>query len=180
MTGSLFRSYVAGLDAMGLRAPVRAAVSARVQALMDTPPTHREWLGGNELAEIFRAVVGQRGIEGIRQLGYEATRLSTLQHLRPMIQATAALHGNTPDVLFSHLDALCKPFFRGLRFEYAAEGPRTGTLTMRSTYPMGVVQFAAWEGALRHIFEELKVKSGVLEPARVAPDGHSGTMRVRW
>jgi hypothetical protein len=180
VTGSLFRGYVAGLEAMGLKPTVRAAVSPKVQALIDTPPMHREWLGGDELGELFRAVYGLKGIEGIRQLGYEATRASTLKHLRPIIQTTLGLHGATPDVLFRHLDAICKPFFRGLSFAYAPEGPRAGTLTLRSTYPMGAVQYAAWEGSLRTLYDELRVPGGVVEPARIAPDGLSGTMRVRW
>jgi hypothetical protein len=180
ITGSLFRGYVAGLDAMGLRASVRAAVSPPVQALIDHPPMHRDWLDGTQLVEVFKAVIAQRGLEGIRQLGYEATRASTLNHLRPMIQTAMSLHGATPAGVFGQLNAICKPFFRGLSFEYAPEGPRSGTVTLRTRKPMGTVEFAAWEGALRSLYDELRTPGGVVEPALIAPDKLSGRMKVRW
>ena len=180
ITGSLFRGYVAGLDAMGLRASVRAAVSPPVQALIDHPPMHREWLDGTQLVEVFKAVIALRGLEGIRQLGYEATRASTLNHLRPMIHAALGIHGATPAGVFGQLNAICKPFFRGLSFEYEAENPRAGTITLRSRRAMGVVEFAAWEGALRTLYGELRTPGGVVGPAVIAPDRRSGRMKVRW
>jgi hypothetical protein len=180
ITGSLFRGYVAGLDAMGLRASVRAAVSPPIQALIDHPPMHREWLDGTQLVEVFKAVIAQRGLEGIRQLGYEATRASTLKHLRPMIHAAMGIHGATPADVFGQLNAICKPFFRGLSFEYAPEGPRSGAVTLHSRKAMGVVEFAAWEGSLRTLYDELRTPGGVVEPAVIAPDRLSGRMRVRW
>ena len=179
VTGSLFRSYVEALDVMGMRAAVRAAVSPRVQALIDQPPLHRDWLDGSEVREVFKALVDLRGLEGVRRLGSECMRASILQHLRPMLQATLGLHGRSPAVLFERLDTFAKPFFRGISFEYVAQGPREGVITLRSTYAMGPVQFAAWEGSLSALYDEVGAR-GVIEPATVAQDNLSGTMRVRW
>jgi hypothetical protein len=179
VTGSLFRSYVEALQTMGMRAAVRAAVSPRVQALIDQPPLHRDWLDGSEVREVFKALVDLRGLEGVRRLGYECMRASILQHLRPMIQTTLGLHGRSPAVLFARLDTLAKPFFRGISFEYSEAGPREGVILLRSTYPMGSVQFSAWEGSLSALYDEVGTP-GVIEPATVAEDHLSGTMRARW
>lgn len=179
ITGSLFRAYVAGLDALGVRAQVRGSVSPKVQQLIDQPPLHGTWLDGTELTEIFGVVMRLQGLEGIRRLGYEATRLSTAQLLRPLMRTALASGDGTPAAIFSSLDSICRPFFKGLRFEYTPAGPREGTLVLLSNYRMAPPSFAAWEGSLLIVFDECQLE-GSISPAAISEDGHTGTLQVRW
>lgn len=177
--GSLFHAYLAGLDALGLRAAVRAEVPPDVQRMMDAPPLHTAWLGGEELGHIFHAVIQLRGLEGMRQLGYEATRGSTGRLLKPILQTTMAMHGRSPAALFTHLGSICRPLFKGLEFSYAPESERSGTLTLRSAYRMNTASFAAWEGSLRILFDECGVP-GTIGASAISENGHVGTMKVSW
>jgi hypothetical protein len=179
INGALFRAYMAGLEALGLRREVRAQVSERVRQLMEQPPLHTAWLPGSELVEIFDAVVRERGLEGVRQLGYEATRRFTAKLLQPFMQSVRSVQAGGPEVLFRNTDTICRPLFRGLRFTYMPETPRSGTLELRSTYRMAAPAFAAWEGSLCIIFDECGVE-GTISPSSISADGRVGTMKVSW
>ncbi len=179
INGALFRAYLSGIEAMGLRREVRSRVSTPVQALMDQPPLPSAWLRGPELTELFTAVLHEQGLEGVRQLGYEATRRATLPLLKPHIDSVLSLHGHGPEVLMRHFDRLLQPFFRGMRFIWRPESPRSGTVEVRSTYEMTPTIAAAWEGSLLCFFEECGVQ-GSVAPSVLGTSGHVGTMKVSW
>jgi hypothetical protein len=179
-SGSTFRAYLNGLDALGLRPVVRLMVPEHVKRMMDTPPPPTAWVEGDELPLLFKAVVRVQGLEGMRALGYEATRGTTGRFLKPLMQMTLAKHGSSPAALFTHLDPLCRSLFEGLEFQYRPDGKRSGRLQVRSRYALGPASWAAWEGSLRILFEECGVSTGSISPSQIAEEGHLATMRVRW
>ncbi len=179
INGALFRAYLSGIEAMGLRPEVRSRVSPSVLALMERPPLPSAWLPGHELTELFSAVLHAQGLQGVRQLGYEATRRATLPLLKPDIDSVLSLHGRGPEVLLRHFDRLVQPFFRGMRFTWRPESPRSGTVEVRSTYEMTPTIAAAWEGSLLCCFEACGVQ-GSVAPSVLGTSGHVGTMKVSW
>lgn len=179
-SGNTFRAYLSGLEAMGLRAVVRAMVPARAQWMMDEPPLPTAWLEGDELPLILGAVMKLQGLEGLRTLGHAATRSPAARFLKPLIQLTLAKHGSNPGTLLTHLTSICRPFFEGLTFQFTPDGPRSGVLKIRSVMPLGTTSWTAWEGALRALFEECGVTTGVISPSAVAEEGRLATMRVHW
>ena len=179
-SGNTFRAYLSGLEELGLRAAVQAMVPARVQWLMDAPPLPAAWVEGDELPLIFNAVMKLRGLEGMRTLGYAATRSSSGRFLKPPIRQTLARHGNNPGTLFTHLTSICRPFFEGLTFLFTADGPRSGELKIRSATSLGAASWAGWEGALRILFDECGVPTGNIGPSTVSEDGRLASMQVRW
>ncbi|QSQ20667.1 hypothetical protein JY651_36350 [Pyxidicoccus parkwayensis] len=180
IAGGLFRAYVGAVDALGLRAQVYAGVPEDVRRLMDALPLHTTWLPGDELDHLFEAVARLRGLEGLRQLGFESTRTSTRRFLRPVMETTMALHGRSPTSLFTHLTSITRPFFKGLDFQYTPVSPSSGSLRLRSAYRMNAVSLAAWEGSLRMLFDACDVTTGAIGNAVISDDGHTGTFAVRW
>jgi hypothetical protein len=179
-SGNTFRAYLNGLDAMGLRPVVRLMVPEHVKRMMDTPPPPTAWVEGDELPLIFNAVVKVQGLEGMRSLGYEATRGTAGRFLKPLMQMTLTKHGGTPAALFANLSSLCRSLFQGLEFQYTPDGKRSGKLQIRSSYAMGAASWAAWEGSLRILFEECGVTTGSISPSQLREEGHVASMRVRW
>lgn len=179
-SGSTFRAYLSGLESMGLRSVVRTMVPARVQRMMDTPPLPTAWMEGDELSLLFNAVMKLQGLEGMRTLGYAAMSGSTGRYLKPLMQLTLTKHGRDPVTLFSTLTPICRPFFEGLTFHFAPDGPRSGVLKVRSVTPLGAASWAAWEGSLRILFEECGVSTGLISPSLTTEQGRVATMRVRW
>ena len=179
-TGSLFHSYLAGLDLLGLRAEVRQRVPPTVAKLMDAPPLHSAWVDIDAVAPLLQTVLSLKGRESVRRLGYEATRSTTLKYLKPQMQTLTLMSGKDPAALFAALDSLCRPFFAGLSFRWTRESPRSGTLELRSTYSLDTATFAAWEGTLLLLFDECSVTTGTISPAAISEKGHVGTMRVQW
>ncbi|MBZ4419831.1 hypothetical protein [Myxococcus sp. RHSTA-1-4] len=177
---SLFRSYLAGLDALGLRAEVHRRVPPAVARLMDAPPLHTAWVEIDAVAPLLQVVFSLKGREGVRHLGYEATRSSTLKFLKPQMQTIISMGGRDPATLFAALDSLCRPFFTGLSFRWTRESPRSGMLELRSTYAMETTSFAAWEGTLMLLFDECGVSTGTISPAVITEGGRVGAMRVQW
>lgn len=179
-SGHIVRAYLSGLEAMGLRAKVHDMVPARVQRMMDMPPLPSSWLEGDELPLIFSAVMKLQGLEGMRTLGYAATSSPSGRFLKPLMRATLAKHGGNPSVLFAHLTSICRPFFEGLTFYFTPDGPRSGELKIRSARPLGSSSWAVWEGALRVLFDECNLATGVISPSSVAEEGRLAAMKVRW
>ncbi|NMO17866.1 hypothetical protein HPC49_23365 [Pyxidicoccus fallax] len=179
-TGSLFRSYLSGLEMLGLRAEVRQRVPAPVAKLMDTPPLHSAWVDIDAVSPLLHAVMNLKGREGVRRLGYEATRGTTLKFLKPQMQTVTMLSGKTPSALFAAMDSLCRPFFTGLSFRWTRESHRSGTLELRSASTLDTASFAAWEGTLLLLFDECDVTTGTISPAVISEQGHVGTMHVQW
>jgi hypothetical protein len=179
-SGNTFRAYLSGLETVGLRSVVRTMVPARVQWLMDAPPLPAAWVEGDELQLILDAVMKLRGLEGMRTLGHAATGSPAGRFLKPLIRLTLSKHGNNPGTLFTHLTSICRPFFEGLTFHFTPDGPRSGALTIRSPAPLGIASWAAWEGALRILFDECSVSTGVISPSAIAEEGRLATMKVHW
>ncbi|MDY7225910.1 hypothetical protein [Hyalangium rubrum] len=179
-SGSTFRAYLDGLDAMGLRAVVRLMVPPHVQGMMDTPPVPTVWMESDALPLIFDAVMKLQGLEGMRALGYAATSGTTGRFLKPLMQMMLNKHGRSPASLFANMSSLYRSFFQGLEFKYTPEGARSGMLQIRSNSAMGASSWAAWEGSLRLLFEECGVTTGVISPSHVSEEGRVATMRVRW
>ncbi|MBN1206755.1 MAG: hypothetical protein JXB05_17870 [Myxococcaceae bacterium] len=179
-SGNTFRAYLNGLEAMGLRAVVRAMVPARVQRMMDHPPPATAWLEGDELPLLFNAVLKLQGLHGMRELGYAATSGTTGRFLKPLMQLTLTKHGRSPDALFSRLSSICRPFFQGLDFQFTPEGARAGVLQIRSSTPLSAASWAAWEGTLRILFDECGVSTGNISPSLLSEEGRLATLRVRW
>ncbi|HEX8700331.1 MAG TPA: hypothetical protein VF815_15900 [Myxococcaceae bacterium] len=179
-SGNTFRAYLSGLDAMNLRPVVRLMVPDHVKRMMDSPPPSTAWVEGDELPLLFNAVLKVQGLEGMRALGYEATRGTVGRFLKPLMQMTLAKHGNTPAALFANLSSLCRSIFQGLEFQYTPDGKSSGRLQIRSSYAMGPASWAAWEGSLRIFFEECGVTTGTISPSQIRDEGHVATMRVRW
>jgi hypothetical protein len=179
-SGNTFRAYLKGLEAMGLSSVVRTMVPAQVQRLMDTPPLPTAWLEGDELPLLFDAVSKLQGLEGIRTLGYVASKSTTGRFLKPLMQLTLSKHGRDPGVLFTHLGSICRPFFQGLDFHFTPQGPRSGVLRVRSATAMGAASWTAWEGMLRILFDECGITTGVIGASRVTEDGCLATLKVRW
>lgn len=178
-TGSLFSAYVEALRAAGLLDQVRAAVPPEVAALIDRPPLPTQWMGGEALNAILGYVTKARGLEGVRQVAYEANRLAVYRILKPLMANSLALYGGGPETLFANLDTICRPLFKSLRFEFTPEGPRAGTLVVRSEYRMAPAGWAAWEGALLLLYDACEVK-GRIEPSAVRDGGLSAAMKVHW
>lgn len=179
-SGNTFQAYLQGLDALGLRSVVRAMVHPRVQRMMDNPPAPTAWLDGDELPLIFNAVMKVQGLEGMRNLGYAATKGTTARFLQPLIQLTLSKQGRHPAVLFAQLSSIFRPFFQGLDFHFTPDGPRSGVLQIRSVTPMGAASWAAWEGTLRILFDECGVTTGVIGHSQITEQGRMATMKVRW
>jgi hypothetical protein len=179
-SGHIVRAYLSGLEAMRLSAKVRDMVPARVQRMMDAPPLPSAWMEGDELPLIFSAVMKLQGLEGMRTLGYAATSSSSGRFLKPLMRATLARHGSNPGVLFAQLTSICRPFFEGLTFFFTPDGPRSGELKIRSGRPLGVASWATWEGALRILFDECGLSTGVISPSSVAEEGCLAAMKVHW
>jgi hypothetical protein len=179
-SGSTFRAYLHGLDAMGLRSVVRAMVPSRVQQMMDTPPAPTAWLEGDELPLIFNAVMKVGGLDRMRELGYAATSGTTGRFLKPLMQLTLARHGANPGSLFAQVSSICRPFFQGLEFRYTPEGIRSGVVEIRSATPLGVGSWAAWEGTLRIFFDECGIRTGVINPSVITQGGRVAALKVRW
>lgn len=179
-SGNIFRAYLSGLEAVGLHAAVRAEMPARVQRLMDAPPPPTAWIEGDELPLIFGAVMKMQGLEGIRKLGYAATSSPAARFLKPLMRVALARHGSNPSSLFTQLTSICRPFFEGLTFHFTPDGPRSGTLRIRSDRPLGTPSWTSWEGALRILFDECSVPTGVISPGAVSEQGRLATLRVGW
>jgi hypothetical protein len=179
-SGYIVRAYLSGLEAMGLHDKVRDMVPARAQRVMDAPPLPSAWVEGDELPLIFSAVMRMQGLEGMRTLGYEATSSPAGRFLKPLMRATLAKHGSNPSVLFTHLTSICRPFFEGLTFYFAPDGPRSGELKIRSDTPLGLPSWASWEGALCILFDECGLTNGEIAPCSVAEGGCLAAMKVRW
>jgi hypothetical protein len=179
-SGYIVRAYLRGLEEMGLHAKVRDMVPARVQRVMDAPPLPSAWIEGDELPLIFSAVMRLQGLEGMRTLGYAATSSPSGRFLKPLMELTLKKYGGNPGVLFAHLTSICRPFFEGLTFFFMPDGPRSGELKIRSTRPLGVPSWAAWEGALRILFDECGLPTGVISPSSVAEGGCLAAMKVHW
>jgi hypothetical protein len=178
-SGNTFQAYLSGLEAMGLRAMVRAMVPPRVQWLMDEPPQPTAWFEGDELPFLYNAVMKLQGLEGVRTLGYAATRSAAGRFIQPLVRRTLANHGSNPGTLFTHLTSICRPFFEGLTFQFTPDGPRSGELRIRSATPQGIASWATWEGALRMLFDECGV-TGVISAGTVSEQGRLATVKVRW
>lgn len=179
-SGTTFRAYLSGLDTLGLLPVVRMMVPEHVKRMMDSPPQPTVWVEGDELPLIFNAVVKVQGLDGMRTLGYEATRGTTGRFLKPLMQMTLSKHGGSPAALFSNLGPLCRSLFQGLDFQYTPDGKSSGKLQIRSSYAMGLASWAAWEGTLRIFFEECGVTTGTISPSVLREGGHVAVMRVRW
>ncbi|MDC0711035.1 hypothetical protein POL68_21365 [Stigmatella sp. ncwal1] len=179
-SGSLFKACLTGLDSMGLRSVVRTMVPVHVQRLMDTPPPSTAWLEGDELTLLFNAVQRLQGLEGLRQLGFAAMYGSMGRFLKPLMQTVSSRYGRGPAALFQHLDSIFRPFFQELDFQFLADGARSGTVQIRSKHAKGPASWAAWEGALRILFNECGVTTGVISPAVLSEGGLLSSMRVRW
>ena len=179
-SGHIVRAYLGGLEAMGLRDTVHDRVPARVQRMMDAPPLPSAWMEGDELPLLFSAVMRLRGLEGMRALGYAATSSAAGRFLKPLMRATLAKHGSNPGMLFAQLTSICRPFFEGLTFSFTPDGPRSGELKIRSATPLGAPSWAAWEGALRILFDECRLATGVISPSSVSEEGRLAAMKVRW
>jgi hypothetical protein len=179
-SGNTFQAYLTGLEAMGLRPVVRLMVPEHVKRMMDTPPPATAWVEGDELPLIFNAVVKVQGLDGMRALGYEATRGTVGRFLKPLMQMTLAKNGNSPAALFANLGAVCRSLFHGLEFQYTPDSKRSGKLQIRSSHAMGPASWAAWEGSLRIFFEECGVTTGSVSPSQISEEGHVATMRLRW
>lgn len=179
-SGNTFLAYLQGLDALGLRSVVRAMVHPHVQRMMDHPPAPTAWLDTDELPLIFNAVMKLQGLEGMRKLGYAATRGTTARFLQPLIQLALSKQGRHPSVLFSQLSPIFRPFFQGIDFQYKQEGPRSGVLQIRSVAPMSAASWAAWEGTLRLLYDECGVSTGVVGHSQISEQGRMATLKVRW
>ncbi len=140
-SGSTFRAYLSGLDTLGLRPVVRMMVPEHVKRMMDTPPPATAWVEGDELPLIFNAVVKVQGLDGMRALGYEATRGTVGRFLKPLMQMTLTKHGNSPAALFANLGPLCRSLFQGLEFQYTPDSKRSGKLLIRSMFGIGSCWF---------------------------------------
>lgn len=179
-SGNTFRAYLSGLDALGLRPVVRLMVPEHVKRMMDTPPLDTAWVEGDELPLLFNAVAKVQGLDGMRALGYEATRSTVGRFLKPLMQMTLAKHGGTPAALFANLGSLCRSIFQGLEFKYTPDGKRSGKLQIRSSDALGPASWAAWEGPLRIFFEACGVTTGTISPSQIHEEGRVATLRVRW
>lgn len=179
-SGTTFRAYLSGLDSLGLLHVVRMMVPEHVKRMMDSPPPATAWVEGDQLPIIFNMVMKVQGLDGMRELGYEATRGTTGRFLKPLMQMTMAKHGSSPSALFANLGPLCRSLFQGLDFQYTPDGKSSGKLQIRSSYAMGPASWAAWEGTLRLFFEECGVTTGTISPSQIREGGHLALMRVRW
>ncbi|WP_225408215.1 hypothetical protein [Stigmatella hybrida] len=179
-SGSLFKACLSGLDTLGLRSVVRTMVPPHVQRLMDAPPPSTAWLDGDELPLLFNAVQRLQGQEGLRQLGYAAMSITMGRFLKPLMQTMFSRYGHGPAALFHHLESIFRPFFQELEFHFLADGARSGTVQIRSKHPKGPASWAAWEGALRILFEECGIRTGVISPGVLSEGGLLSSMRVRW
>ena len=77
ISGSIFNALVAEIDRQGLKARLKATLSAPVKALFDRPPLATTLIPGTHVDEVYSAAFAIAGRSGLRDLSLALLRKET-------------------------------------------------------------------------------------------------------
>ena len=174
--GTTIRAYLPWLQREGVLDHVRAKVSARTRALLDTPPLPTSWIDSALMDEVYLAVAERLGEEGVRRLGYESTRDSYAPLVRRFASTIFSLFGGHPGTLLARAEMLTSSFVRGASFT-GLEDERV--LLLRNVQPAPRLAYVAWQGVLETLFD-LSRTTGEVHLAGLEEEGRLGRFGVWW
>lgn len=179
LSAAILRAYASNLQGKGMLDPLRSHLSPRTHQMMLTLPLPTEWIDSSVVYEIYEAVGKVYGKAAVRLLAYEAMRDALSPVLKPMVDVTLAIHGSTPNALFSNFDRIATTFLRDISFFFVPTGERSGRIEIRYETPAKPMAFAAWEGVFSLLAELTGVQAHVSD-CEMLEGLTFGRMTVTW
>lgn len=180
--GSVYRITGDFLRQRGLFDEVKAKLSPESRRLLEKPPFPFAWQSSVPLEEIEK-LLHARDPKLPAELGLAAAESLSSTVIAPVLKMALSLFGQTPAALFGNLDRFYSMVVRGFTFEYAAAGPKEGTVKARiEGGRVHASVFAQLRGNLNLIYRLSGATGTVGEPVVLRQDdsGAEITLAVRW
>lgn len=177
--GTLLRGYLAHLDEHGLTRAVRERATPAVQRIFDRRPIATDWVAGETLEALVEAVHEQGGEGLVRRMVTDSLNTTVSRILRPLGESLLRLFGVSPHTIFSRMDTINAPLFRGLSYRYEKLDERACLVEVRYPRVPGATAVLAWDEALAMIAKGTAPTAQPLEVRREG-DGRTVVFVVRW